>query len=74
MGYFSVFVCFTIIMELRIMGINILKNNQLTQSFFLGLLLFTMLSWSFAVTFKITLSKSKHDTAGIMYCVDQNCL
>ena len=64
------------------MGINILKNNQLTQSFFLGLLLFTMLglllftmlSWSFAVTFKITLSKSKHDTAGIMYCVDQNCL
>jgi len=51
------------------MGIeNILKNNQLTQSFFLGLLLFKML------ILKVILSKSTHDTAGIMYCVDQNCL
>ena len=51
------------------MGIeNILKNNQLTQSFFLGLLLFKML------ILKVILSKSTHDTTGIMYCVDQNCL
>ena len=41
MGYFSVFVCFSIIRELRIMCIvTILKNNQLTQILFLGLLLF----------------------------------
>lgn len=34
MGYFSVFVCFTVIREPRIMCIdNILKNNQLTQIF-----------------------------------------